>query len=275
MSFLSGSDNAAPDGFTWIAKTANYTMQDHDGVLADSTAGPFNLMLPPAGNVGHKVAIMDGAPAGSWATNNVSVVPDGTNLLDGVNANFVLDVDNGWVEIIDDGTEWIVRTEFAGQPQPGITLGTPTTTTSGTSHDYNGIPAGTKKVTVMFSGISTNGSSKPIIQLGDSAGIETTGYNGTATDLGASTIVTSALSAGFRIRRTWASAKVAYGAMTLTLMDATNNIWAMSCTEGNTDGTGGASAGTKSLTGELTQLRLTTEGGTDTFDAGSFNIQYE
>jgi hypothetical protein len=33
-------------------------------------------------------------------------------------------------------------------------------------------------------------------------------------------------------------------------------------------------AGIKPLSAELTQISLTTSGGTDTFDAGSINIQY-
>ena len=58
-----------------------------------------------------------------------------------------------------------------------VTSGTAITTTSGTSHDFTSIPSWVKRITVMFSGVSTNGTSFVQIQLGDSGGIETTGYN--------------------------------------------------------------------------------------------------
>ncbi len=48
--------------------------------------------------------------------------------------------------------------------------------TSGTSIDFTSIPSWVKRITVMFSGVSTNGSSGILIQFGDSGGIENTGY---------------------------------------------------------------------------------------------------
>jgi hypothetical protein len=49
---------------------------------------------------------------------------------------------------------------------------------TGTAIDFTGIPSWAKRITVMFSGVSTNGSSILQIQLGDSGGVETTGYVG-------------------------------------------------------------------------------------------------
>ncbi|MFA6042031.1 MAG: hypothetical protein WC733_11070, partial [Methylophilus sp.] len=61
-----------------------------------------------------------------------------------------------------------------------ITSGTAIATTSGTTQDFTSIPSSVKKITLMFSGVSTDGTSNAMIQIGDSGGIEATGYLGTA-----------------------------------------------------------------------------------------------
>jgi hypothetical protein len=60
-------------------------------------------------------------------------------------------------------------------------------------------------------------------------------------------------------------------------LNASTNIWVISGVLISDAGTVQmyASAGTKTITGTLTQVRITTDGGTDTFDAGSINILYE
>jgi hypothetical protein len=62
-------------------------------------------------------------------------------------------------------------------PSGGITIGTPVSA-SGTAVDFTSIPSGTKRITVSFSGVSTNATSLYRIQIGDSGGIETSGYGG-------------------------------------------------------------------------------------------------
>jgi hypothetical protein len=62
------------------------------------------------------------------------------------------------------------------------------------------------------------------------------------------------------------------------LLSATANTWTCSGSLGGTGAAAGyiySTAGAKSLTGTLDRVRLTTVGGTDTFDAGSVNIMYE
>jgi hypothetical protein len=157
-------------------------------------------------------------------------------------------------------------------PSGGITVGTAVASTSGTSIDFTSIPSTAKRVTVMFNGVSTNGSSPPIIQLGDSGGIETTGYNGDSAQIhtGASG---SAISTGFNIY-TNASTNVLYGQAIISYFGS--NTWICSFVGGTTGNplvlvTGGA----KTLSDVLDRVRITTVNGTDTFDAGSINILYE
>lgn len=152
-----------------------------------------------------------------------------------------------------------------------ITVGTSVATTSGTSIDFTGIPSTAKRIVMMLNGVSTNGTSNLRIQLGDSGGIETSGYNGSVS-AGAS--VTN-FTAGFETEFASASA-VIYGQIVFNLCDA-SNTWMAS---GNfvspaTSASGRHLAGVKQTSATLDRVRLTTANGTDTFDAGAVNIQYE
>lgn len=147
--------------------------------------------------------------------------------------------------------------------------GTAVASTSGTSIDFTGIPSWVKRVTVMFDAVSTSGTSNPLIQLGDSGGIEITGYSGVSTSQGGG--VTSYLT-GFGISNGSGALNLS-GTIVLTLISS--NTWIangfISAPTANSFLTGG----TKSLSATLDRIRITTVNGTDTFDAGSINILFE
>ena len=50
-------------------------------------------------------------------------------------------------------------------------------TVSGTAIDFTSIPANAKRITVYFTGVSTNGANAIQVQLGTSGGVQATGYN--------------------------------------------------------------------------------------------------
>ena len=158
-----------------------------------------------------------------------------------------------------------------------ITSGTAVASTSGTAIDFTSIPSWVKRVTVMFSGVSTNGTSIPIIQIGDSGGVETSGYLGSGSSVFTGSATAAALqTAGFGIGGGMTAAIVFHGAIQIILLDVTANTWCASGVLGRSDtacmfNCGGA----KSLSATLDRVRITTVNGTDTFDAGSINILYE
>lgn len=149
-----------------------------------------------------------------------------------------------------------------------LTLGTAQASTSGTSIDFTSIPAGTNLIIISFIGVSTSGTSGVIVQLGDSGGVETSGYLGCAYR-NAYTNYT----AGIGISSANAAASVYHGLVILSRADG--NTWGAGVFMGQSDtnytGVGGAS---KSLSAELDRVRITTVGGSDTFDAGTLNISY-
>jgi len=178
--------------------------------------------------------------------------------------------------IVLDGTSGITAPSVIGTPvRGGLVSGTAVASTSGTSIDFTGIPSWVKRITVMFAGVSTNGTSRTIIQLGDSGGFETTGYLGASTVAGSATPASTAFTDGFGINF-FAAGNLVHGSMVISLLDASANTWVNSHVFGLSDGafivTGGAS---KSLSAALTQIRITTQAGTNTFDAGTINIIYE
>lgn len=149
------------------------------------------------------------------------------------------------------------------------------TTTSGTAFDITDIPDWVKRITVMFNGVSTSGTSAKLIQIGDAGGIENTGYLGT-TSWGSAALASGAMSAGILISGGGSDAAAAVIHGTFIITKLTGNVWSFS---GNGSFSNLASmivtAGSKSLSDVLTQVRITTVNGTDTFDAGTISIMYE
>jgi hypothetical protein len=157
----------------------------------------------------------------------------------------------------------------------GLVALTAQASTSGTSIDFTGIPNWVKRITVMFNGVSTSGASPLAIQLGDSGGVENTGYVATGQNIATGAVTALSSTTHFPLAAAVSLGSLSYGAATISLVDATANAWVLTSnlTSGGTTllfGCGG-----KSLTATLTQVRITTVGGSDTFDAGSINILYE
>lgn len=148
--------------------------------------------------------------------------------------------------------------------------------TSGTAITFSSIPSGTRRITIMLSGVSTSGTSNVMVQIGDSGGVETSGYLGAATTIAGATPATANFTTGFGVQATTAAATISHGSIVLDLMNAATFTWAARAVVGHSNATNvSIGAGVKSLTAELDRVVITTVGGADTFDAGSINISYE
>ena len=78
-------------------KTATFTAVSGDGFFANTTGSAFNMNLP-AGVAGAIVSVAD--YAGTWQTNNLTVVPNGTDKIGGTNANALLKTEGQSVTFI-------------------------------------------------------------------------------------------------------------------------------------------------------------------------------
>lgn len=158
-----------------------------------------------------------------------------------------------------------------------ITLRTEVASTSGTSIDFTGIPNGVKRVTIGFVGVSTSGTSNLLLQIGDSGGAEDTGYQSGVGGLSIATPVSVVSStAGMILSPSTAASTVFHGQIILTLEDSSDNTWTgfwIIKDSGNQYIMWGA--GSKALSAVLDRVRVTTVGGSDTFDAGAINISFE
>lgn len=146
-------------------------------------------------------------------------------------------------------------------------------TTSGTTRDLTGIPAGVNQVDIFFKGVSqTDGTANGdlLIQLGTASGFVTSGYNSSTT-----TYVTSRTSTAGIIVINAGAAAVLHGLLRLRRVADGTESW-LAFGEGKIGASGTVIdtwSDTITLASALTQIRLTTVAGTPTFDAGNLSIR--
>jgi hypothetical protein len=156
-----------------------------------------------------------------------------------------------------------------------LVLMTAQNSTSGTNIDFTGIPSWVKRVTVTFNGVSTNGVNHVLIQFGTSGGFQTTGYFSYAGYIQASSVGAVSSTAGAIVTLGVATVFVT-GPVFFT--NHSGNTWMVSgvtAVETTTTDYVQMMGGGFTLSGVLDRVRITTVGGTDTFDAGSINVMYE
>ena len=156
----------------------------------------------------------------------------------------------------------------------GISRGTEQATNTGqVQYDFTGIPAGVREITIMFDNVSTNGTSPIIIQLGTSGGFVTSGYLGAGSRF-SSVVGTVSFTAGIAGFPPDLATDAMHGSIILSEHSA--NKWvAQGAGYFRTNAGWVTGGGSGALGGAVSQLRLTTVGGTNTFDAGSVNISWK
>jgi len=177
---------------------------------------------------------------------------------------------SGTIELQSNGTTKlsVLSTGVSGT----IVQGTAVASTSGTSIDFTSIPSWVKKITVMFSGVSTSGTSNILIQLG-AGSVTSSGYISYGMNFGSASGSGTSSTAGFLVRTSSAS-EISSGLYTIATLGS--NAWSMQGMIGSSNNSNGfITCGGLTLGGTLDRVRITTAGGTDTFDAGSINILYE
>jgi hypothetical protein len=146
-----------------------------------------------------------------------------------------------------------------------------------TSIDFTGIPTAARRITILMTGISTNGTAPVRVILGDAGGFETSGYIGATTSINSATPATTNPTASFEINfgagDTAGAARS--GKITLDRLTDTGFAWVANGIVGLSNTNAIAIVAARMiLTEELDRVRLGA-GGTDTFDAGTVNISWE
>ena len=131
-------------------------------------------------------------------------------------------------------------------------------------------------IIVSWEGLSTTGGGiDGYIQIGDSGGLETTGYLGSIARIPAGTPVIASQTNGMYYADNWGGASTGkHGQAVLTLKDSSNFTWIMTSMSGQDSGQNEQMMGafSKSLSAELDRLSIFTTG---TFDAGSVALLYQ
>ncbi len=159
-----------------------------------------------------------------------------------------------------------------------VVLGTSQAAT-GNSVTFGGIPSWAKKITLMFYQVSTSGNSPIYIRLGTASGIESAAYANTSSVIGSGGAagigsITSAFNLTLGTSYTFITAQ--YSGQ-LVFSSFGSDIWVVSgIVAAPSVPYNFVMSGSKPLSsGALTQIQITTFIGTEPFDNGSFNIQYE
>ena len=178
----------------------------------------------------------------------------------------------------------VTATTFAGaltgtaSGNARLVQGTAVSTTSGTSIDFTSIPSWVKRITVTLAQVSTNGASIPLIQLGDSGGVETTGYFSLGASISTGTDNTTrggSSTDGIRLASNVHTAGTELSG-NIEIINISGNTWiASGVFIGALDDNADITIARKTLSATLDRIRLTTTGGTNTFDLGGVNILYE
>jgi hypothetical protein len=159
-----------------------------------------------------------------------------------------------------------------------VVQGTAQASTSGTAINFTSvIPSWVKRVTVGLNGVSVSGTNNITIQLGTGGSATTTGYVAQTTGIASSVGNTVSSTVGVPI---WTNLAVYVWSGIVTFQLVSGNIWVASGVCGNTSTTplSSMSSGTVTLAGALDTIRIissATGAPSDSFDAGSINIQWE
>jgi hypothetical protein len=99
--------------------TTTYTAGFSEGVLADTTSAAFTVTLPASPSSGSQVSISDSG--GNFGINNLTVGRNGSTI-GGLSEDLVLDINSVSVNLIYDGSTWLVYAQIGGNGGTAVTL---------------------------------------------------------------------------------------------------------------------------------------------------------
>jgi len=160
----------------------------------------------------------------------------------------------------------------------GFTQGTKVSPTSGTAVDFTGLPSDVKVIYVVIDALDMSAAGWELIQLGDSGGFETTGYVSAVDYPGnGNSFFANAAAENNGLKLTYHKNTPHSGIVEIMRISSDQTQWAMKSrfhSVADSVSYSAYSAVAKTLSGALSQIRLTSENGSHTFVAGNINILY-
>ena len=200
----------------------------------------------------------------------------------GTDGNIISYDSSGDPVAIATGNDGQVLTSAGAGAQPafetltaGFTQSAVTATTSGTSHTISGIPSGTKLIYFIINGVNFTGHLDMDITIGDSGGLETSGYTSVSQESNAAaTLATGAGGTGSKWELYNSNSTSDYamlGVGMIHLVNPSTFLYNFNYQGGRGRGlTLVSMTGDKTLSAEITQVSIA--GGT--FDEGQFCLMY-
>lgn len=157
-------------GYIQVSITSNTTGVNGRHYLADTTSSAFTLTLP-TGVTGNAIKVTDAGR--TWHINNLTIAPATGQRIDGlaIDETLVCNTQGGWVELLYNGTTWVVGTTayaataiplatggVAGLYQAGVAPGLTTGASIGSGFIGEKLIFTTRTVSAVTSGVTANAS---------------------------------------------------------------------------------------------------------------------
>ena len=162
---------------------------------------------------------------------------------------------------------------FEALPASGYTELGVAATTSGSSSTISSIPAAVKTVLIILNKVSCTGAAEVNLRLGDSGGLESSGYLSNTFKLSTSSQAQYIDTAHFGLSNGGGGGDLFSTVMNVTRSASGVHDWVVTwIAYGSNEPAQTVGVGMKTLSGELTQIGLVSTG---TFDAGNWNAYYQ
>jgi hypothetical protein len=167
------STSLPASGLSYVAKSANYTINNNEGVLANTATGAFTITLPISPAVGNQVVVADAG--GDFGANALTIGRNGSTIAN-VAEDLICDINDISVQLVYSGNTWEVYTQLGGNGGTAVTLtGTQTLTNKTLTAPVINSATGTSLNMVVgqiniTDETSANASYYPMLSVGTSSG---------------------------------------------------------------------------------------------------------
>jgi len=198
---------------------------------------------------------------------NVTFNPDGSETIDG--ATTLVAFNGSTVTVFKDAAGTALVTDGGYKQGMKRVVVTP----SGTAATVTGVPSWVAEIDLSLSLLSLNANQHIYLRLGDSGGIETTGYDVYSGVLATASVSAAGETAGSRVASSTGTS-TGSGNLFLRRTDPAGTNWTINTHSGDNGFGAFFSHGAKSLSDVLTQFQLVSANGVATFDGGTFSYVF-